>query len=173
MRQTALISCAVFFACSSQAPEAATPVAKPATKPAPAAKPVVPPKLKAEPAADNAAGQPGVSFANARDGSTIKNGLELAFVVRGKTVNPAGDAVDDTSKGHHHLIIDGKAIDATKPVPADATHIHFGKGQVRHVLNVAPGQHTLTLQFADGAHRSYGPDWSKTITVTVVSGDAP
>ncbi|MEU2427515.1 DUF4399 domain-containing protein [Streptomyces sp. NPDC007851] len=29
----------------------------------------------------------------------------------------------------------------------------------------AEGRHTLTLQFADGAHRSYGPEVSHTITV--------
>ena len=52
-------------------------------------------------------------------------------------------------------------------VPADATHLHFGKGQTETMLKLTPGKHTLTLQFADGAHQSYGPDLSSTITVEV------
>ena len=109
----------------------------------------------------------GVHFANVKDGDTIANGFELEFVVIGKSVAPAGEPIDDKTIGHHHLIIDAKGIEPGTPVPADASHIHFGKGQTKHILNVAPGQHTLTLQFADGAHRSYGPEWAKTITVTV------
>jgi len=145
-------------------------VAAPTAKPAPPAAPKVEAPKKEEPVGQEVANTgPGVRFGNLRDGATIANGFEIAFVVQGKTVNPAGDAIDDATKGHHHLIIDGKGIDKQVPVPADATHIHFGKGQTNHVLNVAPGQHTLTLQFADGAHRSYGPDWSKTITVVVTA----
>ena len=112
-------------------------------------------------------GPDGVSFANVKDGDTIANGFELEFLVSGKNVAPAGEPIDDKTIGHHHLIIDAKGIEPGTPVPADASHIHFGKGQTKHILNVAPGQHTLTLQFADGAHRSYGPEWAKTITVTV------
>ena len=51
--------------------------------------------------------------------------------------------------------------------PKDATHIHFGKGQTVDTLALTPGTHTLTLQFANGVHESYGKDWSKTITVEV------
>ena len=69
--------------------------------------------------------------------------------------------------GHHHLIIDGHPVEAGKAVPADATHLHFGKGQTETTLKLAPGPHTLTLQFADGLHQSYGPEMSATITVTV------
>lgn len=112
-------------------------------------------------------GEPGVFFENLRDGAVIFNGFELAFGLRGKTVSPAGLGVDDANLGHHHLIINGTGIAAKTPVPADSTHIHFGKGQLNHILNLAPGQHTLTLQFADGAHRSYGPAWSSSVTVTV------
>ena len=153
MRHAFILSSFVFSACSQKA-EAPTPVAAPAAKPAQSPSPAVEPPKKEEPVGEAVADTgPGVSFGNLRDGATIANGFQLAFVVQGKTVNPAGDAIDDATKGHHHLIIDGKGIDAQTPVPADATHIHFGKGQTSHVLNVAPGQHTLTLQFADGAHR--------------------
>ena len=69
--------------------------------------------------------------------------------------------------GHHHLIVDGQGVPAGEAVPKDDTHIHFGQGQTEHTLELSPGKHTLTLQFADGLHRSYGPALSTTITVEV------
>lgn len=35
------------------------------------------------------------------------------------------------------------------------------------ILPLAPVDHALTMQFADGAHHSYDPEMSKTITVHV------
>jgi len=52
-------------------------------------------------------------------------------------------------------------------VPTDATHLHFGKGQTETEVTLPPGQYALTMQFANGAHQSYGPEMSKTIHVTV------
>ncbi len=56
---------------------------------------------------------------------------------------------------------------AGEVIPADDKHLHFGKGQSEAEVKLTPGPHTLTLQFADGAHRSYGPELSKTIKITV------
>ena len=56
-------------------------------------------------------------------------------------------------------------------VPSDETHIHFGGGQLEAMVPLTAGEHTLTLQFANGMHESYGPDWSKTITVTVAPSE--
>ncbi|MFI5221698.1 MAG: DUF4399 domain-containing protein, partial [Bacteroidia bacterium] len=64
-------------------------------------------------------------------------------------------------------IIDGSFIEKGQMVPNDKTHLHFGKGQTADTLSLPPGHHTLTLQFANGMHQSYGKDWSKTISVTV------
>ena len=153
------------LACSKPAPPASAPTPaaeKPEKKPA--AQPAAVPKE--EPALE-APKTPGVSFANVKDGATIAEGFELKFVVQGKAISPAGAHLDDEGLGHHHLIFDGQPIAKGTPVPADATHLHFGKGQSSHILKVAPGQHSLTLQFADGAHRSYGPEWAKTINVVV------
>ncbi|MBB5465689.1 hypothetical protein HDG32_001793 [Paraburkholderia sp. CI2] len=69
--------------------------------------------------------------------------------------------------GHHHLLIDGKPLPKGEVVPATDKSLHFGKGQTETDLTLPPGDHTLTLQFGDGAHRSYGPEMSKTITVHV------
>lgn len=69
--------------------------------------------------------------------------------------------------GHHHLLIDGKPLPKGEVIPATDHSLHFGKGQTETDVTLPPGQHTLTLQFGDGAHRSYGPDVSQTITINV------
>jgi hypothetical protein len=45
--------------------------------------------------------------------------------------------------------------------------LHFGKGQKEIELNLTSGIYKLTLQFADGYHRSYGEELSKTIQIEV------
>lgn len=106
-----------------------------------------------------------VQFKNLKDGSSIANGSTIQFEVKGMKVLPAGNM--DEGSGHHHLIIDGGSVPAGVVIPMDDKHIHFGKGQTEVQLKTTPGPHTLTLQFADGVHRSYGPAFSTTIRVTV------
>jgi hypothetical protein len=148
----------IFGACSqdkkaaSQAPQAT---------PAPAeAKPEVP--------VAKAPVEPGVHFARLTEGAQIGTETQVSFALKGKDIKPAGEAVDEKTSGHHHLIIDGAAIAEGTVVPMDDKHLHFGKGQTSTMVKLTPGAHSLTLQFADGAHRSYGPSWSKTIKVTVI-----
>ena len=109
-----------------------------------------------------------VMFVWPQDGSKVPPTFDMIFGVQGMTVTPAGEAVDDRTKGHHHVIVDGKPTPAGTVVPADETHIHYGKGQTRAQLTLKPGKHTLTMQFADGAHRSYGEKLSQTINIEVV-----
>lgn len=104
-------------------------------------------------------------FVEPADGATVPQEFRVRMGVEGREVRPAGEVVQGT--GHHHLIVDGGPIEAGKLVPTDATHLHFGKGQTETMLKLAPGKHTLTLQFADGQHQSYGPTMSSTITVEV------
>lgn len=111
-----------------------------------------------------------VFFAFPQDGAKVYSPVPLVFGVEGMTVTPAGQAMEDRTKGHHHVIVDGKPIAAGTAVPADDKHIHYGKGDTSAKLELPVGKHTLTLQFADGAHLSYGPDLSQTITVEVVEG---
>ena len=107
----------------------------------------------------------GVSFGNLTDGQEVTSPVLVKMNVSGMEVQPAGEVVKGT--GHHHMIIDGSFIKTGDPVPASKTHIHYGKGQLEAELELAPGEHTLTLQFANGIHQSYGEAWSKTITITV------
>jgi hypothetical protein len=106
-----------------------------------------------------------VFFKNLKNGQKIPTHFKVEFGVEGYVVKPAG-AVEATS-GHHHLIIDGDAIPAGQVVPMDATHLHFGKGQTEAEITLTPGKHKLTLQFANGAHVSYGPDVAATVDVVV------
>lgn len=106
-----------------------------------------------------------VEFLAPKDGATVTSPVHVRFGVTGMTVAPAGTMTPGT--GHHHLIIDGGPIPKGEVVPADATHIHYGKGQTQADVPLSPGDHKLTMQFADGEHRSYGPAMSQTITVHV------
>ncbi|MCB0336339.1 MAG: DUF4399 domain-containing protein, partial [Bdellovibrionales bacterium] len=106
-----------------------------------------------------------VYFVSPKDGETLSSPLQIKMGVKGMSVKPAGEIVEGT--GHHHLVIDGTSVEKGTVVPADETHIHFGKGQTETSLELKPGPHTLTLQFADGAHRSYGEAMSETIKVNV------
>jgi hypothetical protein len=107
-----------------------------------------------------------VFFPNLTDGQEIKLPFQLQMGVEVMEVEPAGAL--NYGKGHHHLIIDGQAMDKGTSVPFDATNIHFGKGQTEYTLDsLAAGVHTLTLQFANGAHLSYGEGLSTTIKVVV------
>jgi hypothetical protein len=96
----------------------------------------------------------------------VKSPVKVIFGLAGKKIGPVGDLNPDL--GHHHLIINGGPIPTGKPVPADAQHIHYGKGQTETTLNLSPGDYQLTLQFANGAHQSFGPEMSKTVRITVV-----
>jgi len=108
----------------------------------------------------------GVYFVNLKEGDKVKSPVIIQMGVNGMTVEPAGKV--NEGKGHHHIIIDGAFIEKGQVVPMDKTHLHFGKGQTTDTLKLAPGKHSLTLQFANGVHDSYGKDWSKTINITVV-----
>ncbi len=112
-----------------------------------------------------AAAAQSVSFVEPADGATVTSPFKVKFAVSGMDVKPAGDMTAKT--GHHHLVINGAPIKEGVPVPFDETHMHFGKGQTEAELKLAPGTYTLTMQFANGAHQSYGEPLSKTIKVTV------
>ncbi|CAN0622580.1 DUF4399 domain-containing protein [Burkholderia multivorans] len=106
-----------------------------------------------------------VFFVAPQDGATVSNPVHVKFGLEGAALRPAGDMTPDT--GHHHLLIDGKPLPKGEVIPATDHSLHFGKGQTETDLTLPPGQHSLTLQFGDGAHRSYGPEMSQTITINV------
>ena len=127
------------------------------------------------PSADNVAPLPAIPdgakvfFKNVKDGETVASPLKLEFGVEGMTVAPKapGSEIAEGS-GHHHLLIDaGDSIEAGTVIPDDSTHIHYGGAQTEATIELTPGKHTLTLQFGDAIHRSYGAALANTITVEV------
>jgi hypothetical protein len=106
-----------------------------------------------------------VSFVEPADGATVSSPFKVKFGVSGMDIKPVGDMSANT--GHHHLLINHDSIKDGESVPFDDTHMHFGKGQTETTVTLPPGKYKLTMQFANGAHQSYGAGMSKTINVTV------
>lgn len=106
-----------------------------------------------------------VFFRNLKDGDTVASPFTVEMGVEGMEIEPAGELAKN--KGHHHILINHPANEKGTVVATDSTHIHFGKGQTETELDLHPGDYMLTLQFADGFHRSYGEKMSKSIRITV------
>ena len=107
-----------------------------------------------------------VFFKNLEDGQTVSSPIKIEMGIKGMKVEPSGEV--HQGFGHHHLLIDqGDFFEKGKVIPADSTHIHFGGGQTETEIDLPAGEHKLTLQFADGIHRSYGKQLASSITITV------
>jgi hypothetical protein len=133
---------------------AATPAAEPA---------VATPAVTRKPAPAGAK----VFFVDLKDGAEVTSPVTVKFGVEGATVSPAADG-DKPDSGHHHLIVDADLPNQDAPLPANDNVIHFGKGQTETSLTLAPGKHTLQLEFADYSHVPFNPPVvSDKITITV------
>jgi hypothetical protein len=115
-----------------------------------------------------------VFFAAPSEGGKLEGPLENGKVTidvrmgaEGIAIKPAGPV--EAGSGHHHILIDTAPVPVGAVVPKDEQHVHFGQGQTEAKLALVPGEHTLSLQLADGIHRSYGPQVAATVKVTVVA----
>jgi hypothetical protein len=99
------------------------------------------------------------------DGATVGTTFKVKFGVKGMKVEPAGEVL--ANSGHHHLLINLDSMASGESIPFTEKHMHFGKGQTEADVKLAPGTYTLTAQFANGAHQSYGQAMSHSIKVTV------
>jgi hypothetical protein len=107
-----------------------------------------------------------VYFIAPKDGETVSSPVTVKFGLKGMGVAPAGIALEAT--GHHHLVVDGDAPPLGAPIPADPTHVHYGKGQTEATVELKPGKHTLLLVLGDQLHIPHEPAvMSKKITITV------
>jgi hypothetical protein len=101
-----------------------------------------------------------------KDGETVTSPVTVRFGLRGMGIAPAGVAMENT--GHHHLLIDTDLPPVDRPIPADAKHVHFGKGQTEASVTLAPGRHRLQLLLADHLHIPHDPPVvSRPVTITV------
>jgi hypothetical protein len=108
-----------------------------------------------------------VYFITPADGATVARTFTVRFGLSGMGVAPAGIAMENT--GHHHLLVDVDPLPPEgQPLPNDARHIHFGKGQTETTLTLEPGEHTLQLILGDHLHIPHqAPVVSDRITVVV------
>jgi len=161
-------------ACEDKAATPAAPAAEQPSAPAPVApkapEPSAAPELPAVPQGAK------VFFIEPADGATVQGPavdgkVEVAVKMGADSieVKPAGAV--EAGAGHHHIFVDADPAAAGSVVPADAQHLHFGKAQTEAKVALTPGEHTLRLQFADGLHRSYGPQLASQIKITVAVAD--
>lgn len=115
-----------------------------------------------------------VFFISPNNEVELSSPFEVKFGVKGMTVRPALEDPTDKTSGHHHILINHPKgfIEEGQAIPVDERHIHYGKGQESAMLELPPGKHTLSMQFADGAHLSYGEKMAATITVIVKNSTA-
>ncbi len=107
---------------------------------------------------------------------TDNDKVESPFVVRfgltgGWGLAPISAPVGGRS-GHHHLLINRELpLDFKKPLPFNDQYVHFGKGQMETVLNLAPGTYSMRLLLADHQHLPHFI-YSKPVSVTVTRKNA-
>jgi hypothetical protein len=106
-----------------------------------------------------------VWFVEPKDGATLTSPFKVVFGISGMAVERAGEIKADS--GHHHLLINLGPMTAGEAIPVDDAHLHFGKAQTEAEVKLPPGNYKLTMQFANGAHVSYGPAMAASINVTV------
>lgn len=108
-----------------------------------------------------------VFIVSPKNGATVGREVHVKFGVKGMEIKPAGDTTPNT--GHHHLLIDAKELPPLDaPIPNDATHKHYGKGQTEDTIQLEPGTHTLQLDLGDARHVQFDPPIvSKKITIHV------
>ena len=107
-----------------------------------------------------------VFFANLKDGQTVTSPLKVEMGVEAMSVDTANGILKPAS-GHHHILVDMDSITTGEVIKKDSVHIHFGNAQTSAEIKLPPGKHSLTLQFADAMHRSYGSKLTSKITVDV------
>lgn len=102
-----------------------------------------------------------------QDGDTVSSPVTVLFGLKGMGIAPAG--IEKANTGHHHLLVDVKALPAAgAPITADEQHIHFGGGQTEAEVTLDKGTHTLQLDLADHNHVPFAPALvSEKITITV------
>jgi len=107
-----------------------------------------------------------VFFTVLLDGDTVSTPLKVTMSSENFTIQPSGDIVDGT--GHLHILVDADCTPVGEVVIKDETHLHYGQGQLEAELTLTPGQHTLCLQAANGAHIALpGAGMTQEVTVTV------
>ena len=107
-----------------------------------------------------------VFFRNLTDGQIVKSPIKIEMGVDAMDLDTANGILKPAS-GHHHILIGIDSVATETVIPKDSVHLHYGNAQSNAEVVLPPGKHTLTLQFADALHRSYGSRLTSKVTVTV------
>lgn len=112
---------------------------------------------------ENADTSPTVRFSSPQDGATVSSPVKVSMQAFNYKVEPAGDIVEGS--GHFHIMVDVGCMEAGEVIPSTDGYNHFGKAQLETELELEPGEYTLCLQMADGAH--VATELTDEITITV------
>lgn len=105
-----------------------------------------------------------VSLAVPADGTTANSPyLQWDAEADSVTIEESGEV--NEGAGHYHVLVDTDPVEPGETIPSDDQHVHYGTGQADGVLELEPGDHTLHLQVADGAHTAMA--LTDTVEVTV------
>ena len=161
-RSIALLALPIMVAACTSEPPATTETTTPAA---------TPPAATTTADASHAAG-PRVFFVEPADGAKVKSPVELKFGVEGIELSPVPSGELKEARpgvGHHHVGVDQTCLaPGANIVKGTPSWMHFGKAEtgMSPGLQLNPGEHKLSLQFADDLHNAI-PGLCQTITITV------
>jgi hypothetical protein len=107
-----------------------------------------------------------VFFKNLKDGETVSSPVKVEMEATGISIDSAG-TVKPGSVLFNFFVFAEDSIKTGVIIAKDSAHLHFGNAQKEASLTLPAGKHKLALQFADGAHRSYGSKLDSVINITV------
>lgn len=115
----------------------------------------------------NAADHEKLFIISPQNGDVVSNPVTIKFGIKGMNIVPAG--VNEMNSGHHHLLINLETLpNLSSPIPADSSHLHFGKGQTETTIDLKKGKNSLQLLLGDHNHIPHKPALiSKKIYITV------
>lgn len=112
------------------------------------------------------AAEKSVRFSSPLDGAVVPPNFDVSMAATGLFIDPAGEIIDGS--GHMHILVNTDFVEPGNVIPADDNHLHFGKAQLATTLDLPPGEHTLRLQLANGAHIAFdGEPYRDEITIFV------
>jgi len=101
-----------------------------------------------------------------QNGANVTSPVTIEFGIKGYLIAPVGENIHKA--GHYHLLIDlQNDLDLDEPIPRDAQHLHFDKGETQTVLALSPGQHTLQLVLGDEEHEPFEELISEQVVIHV------
>lgn len=106
---------------------------------------------------------PSVAFLEPAKAAAVTSPVAVKLAAFNFTVEPAGEVRE--AAGHLHVMVDVPCLTPGEVIPKDDQHVHLGTGQTETTLTLAPGEHTLCLQAADGVHTAL--DITREVTFTV------